>query len=167
MNIQNTVFLEDSDRYSVIFDGRQSGIVVEVYFPPAPATRKMETQVGNYLQFGASLGNIIGSNDRNPLFLNYFIHGPDMASLGKLMGKNVVGHPVIVKKTLSDKRAFIHVDIHLSSVKAKVTHKVVASANPPGENWWNKKCGRGFIPEIDLSFPLPEPATGIVALVKQ
>lgn len=152
-----------SNTYEVVFDGREEGVVVEFSLPKAPYTRQMETTIGDYLQHGSAIGNVAG----RPFFLNIFVHEDGKIDLEDLIGKKVVGYPVVMRKTMPDGRTYLHVDFFLTSPKEKVTHMLVANANVPSENWWKRKAGRTCIPNSDILFDLPAPATGLVALMRR
>ena len=155
-----------SNKYAVIFDGRQNGTVIKIEVPDQKRAKVMtETTVGDYITFGQQIGEFGGK----PFFMNMFVHkNGNLVDLKRLVGQKVVGYPVVMEKTLPDGRTFYHVDIHLTaSAQIAPTHRMVASATPPGDSWWGKKARRKADPEIDLVFSLPKPADGgIIALVK-
>lgn len=152
--------------YDIVFDGRDSDMVVEVTCPQAPHAKMLKTEVadiGNYLQFGLIIGQGAGGKQ---VFMNYFVHGDGAVDVKRLVGKKITGHPVVIKKTFPDGRQYLHVDVHVAPIKNRPTHTIVAKGKAPADGWWQHHYGRQPKSATDHLFELPAPGAGLLALMQ-
>ena len=142
--------------YEVLFDGRQHSILIVVAVPKEPYAKMMFVKdIGDYVQFGRIADRVEGKD----VYFNTYLRGETNDVLKRLIGKKVIGHPVLMKKTMSDGRSFVNLDVLVeSSQKTHPTHTLVIRSKGLTDQWCLGNHNRPLGPRdhiFDLAAPLP------------